>query len=132
MPIIRYDTGDLAISDDLDRQNISTLRSIQGRRIDMVYDTQGNVLTPHTISVHMKKYKQLKQWQFIQEDKTYYILKVNGAEGIYMKDDFVDSFKKILGEDALVEVKYVNEIPVLSSGKFKNTICNYKIPEKIR
>lgn len=49
-----------------------------------------------------------------------------------MKDDFVDSFKKILGEDALVEVMYVNEIPVLSSGKFKNTICNYKIPEKIK
>ncbi len=132
MPIIRYDTGDLAISDDLDRHNISTLRSIQGRRIDMVYDAQGNVLTPHTISVHMKRYKKLKQWQFIQEDKTYYILKVNGAEGIYAENDFIDSFKGILGEDARIDVKFVNEIPVLASGKFKNTICNYKVPEKVK
>lgn len=127
MPIIRYDTGDLAISDDLDRQNISTLRSIQGRRIDMVYDTQGNVLTPHSISVHMKRYGKLKQWQFIQEDKNYYILKVNGAEGVYKEMDFIDSLKVILGEDANIQVKLVNEIPVLASGKFKNTICNYKV-----
>ncbi|MEI4768792.1 hypothetical protein WAX74_03845 [Psychrobacillus sp. FJAT-51614] len=129
MPIIRYDTGDLAISDDLDRQNISTLRSIQGRLVDIIYDTQGNILTPHTISVHMKKYGRLKQWQFIQEDKNEYVLRVNGAEGIYNENDFVNSLKTILGEDANIEVKFVNEIPVLSSGKFKNTICNYKIPQ---
>lgn len=129
MPMIRYDTGDLAISDDEDRQNISTIRSIQGRRIDIVYDTQGNILTPHTISVHMKKYDKLKQWQFIQEDRNEYVLRVNGAEGIYKENDFVDSLKTILGEDAQIHVKFVDEIPVLASGKFKNTICNYKRPK---
>lgn len=127
MPIIRYDTGDLAISDDNNRKNLATLRNIQGRRVDIIYDTQGNMLTPHTWSVHMRKYNKLKQWQFIQEDKNEYILKVNGGKGVYSKTDFNRTLKTILGEDANISIEYVDEIPVLASGKFKNTICNYNL-----
>lgn len=126
MPMIRYDTGDLAISDDDDRKSLSTLRNIQGRRVDIIYDTKGNMLTPHTVSVHMKRYEKLKQWQFIQDDKNNYILKANGAEGIYTRVDFENTLRSILGSDAEIEIQYVDEIPVLASGKFKNTICNYK------
>ncbi|NLK10966.1 MAG: phenylacetate--CoA ligase family protein [Staphylococcus equorum] len=126
MPMLRYDTGDLAISDDEDRDSLKTLRSIQGRRVDIIYDTKGNVLTPHTWSVNMRKYSNLKQWQFIQEDKKRYVLKVNGGKGVYSKEDFDNTLRSILGSDAEIEIQYVDEIPVLSSGKFKNTICNYK------
>ena len=28
--------------------------------------------------------------------------------------------------DAVIDIQYVDAIPVLSSGKFKKTICNYK------
>ncbi|HCS76099.1 MAG TPA: hypothetical protein DIW17_19780 [Clostridiales bacterium] len=126
MPMIRYDTGDLAVSDDDNRNNLKTLRNIQGRRVDIIFDTEGSMMTPHTWSVHMRKYNQLKQWQFIQEDKKKYILKVNGAEGIYSKDDFDNTLRSILGSDAEIDIQYVDEIPVLASGKFKNTICNYK------
>ena len=126
MPMIRYDTGDLAISDDDNRENLNTLRNIQGRRVDIIYDTKGNMLTPHTWSVHMRKYKELKQWQFIQDDKCEYTLKVNGGKGIYTKVDFDNTLRSILGEDAIIEIQYVDEIPVLASGKFKNTVCNYK------
>lgn len=125
MPFIRYDTGDLAISDDIDRTNLKTLRNIQGRRVDIIFDTQGNVLTPHTWGVNMRKYSKLKQWQFIQEGRSEYVLKVNGAEGVYLHEDFDKTLREILGLDANIDIKFVEEIPVLSSGKFKNTICNY-------
>ena len=126
MPMIRYDTGDLAISDDDNRYDLRTIRNIQGRRVDIIYDTKGNMLTPHTWGIHMRKYKELKQWQFIQEDKNKYKLKVNGGEGIYTKEDFDKTLRKILGNDANIDIQYVNEIPVLASGKFKNTVSNYK------
>ena len=126
MPMLRYDTGDLAVSDDENRDSLKTLRSIQGRRVDIIYDTKGNVLTPHTWGVNMRKYSNLKQWQFIQEDKKKYVLKVNGGEGIYSREDFENTLRSILGSDAEIVIQYVDEIPVLSSGKFKNTICNYK------
>ena len=125
MPIIRYDTGDLAISYDDERENLTTLSSIQGRRVDVIYDTKGNMLTPHTWSVHMRKYHRLRQWQFIQDGKRKYTLKVNGAEGVYSRDDFDKTLRSILGADAEIEIQYIDKIPVLSSGKFKNTICNY-------
>jgi len=125
MPFIRYDTGDLAISDDIERNNLKTLRNIQGRRVDIIFDTQGNMMTPHTWGVNMRKYSKLKQWQFIQEGKREYILKVNGAKDIYTNEDFDKTLRDILGQDANIKIIFVDEIPVLSSGKFKNTICNY-------
>lgn len=125
MPIIRYDTGDLATSED-NNGRINNIHSIQGRRIDIIYDTKGNKLTPHTCSVYMRKFSNLKQWQFIQEDAKNYVLKVNGADGVYTTKEFDNTLRPILGADAKLEVRYVDEIPILASGKFKNTICNYK------
>ncbi len=124
MPMIRYDTGDLAVSDDIDRTNIRTLRNLEGRQVDLIYDTQGNKLTPHTWSVQMRKYDKLLQWQFIQEDKKSYCLKVNGGDD-YPESDFQFTLKSVLGQDAQVKIEFVKNIPVLSSGKFKNTICLY-------
>lgn len=128
MPLIRYDTGDLAIKTEHSECGVQTelLENIQGRRVDVIYDTQGNPLTPHTWSVYMWRFDKLAQYQFIQEGEKDYILNVNGAEGIYRDQEFVEQLKEILGADAQVTINHVNEIPHLASGKFKKTVCNYK------
>ncbi len=126
VPLIRYDTGDLAIkSAEKDGWTIS-LNSIQGRRVDVIYDTVGNPLTPHTWSVYMWKYDRLKQYQFIQDGQKQYTLKVNGAKEFYDDDEMKSYLKTVLGNDAEITIEHVEGIPVLSSGKFKKTICNYK------
>ncbi len=126
MPLIRYDTGDLGITSEDTADEIKSFDSIQGRRVDIIYNTLGKPLTPHTWSVYMWKYDKLKQYQFIQNGKKEYVLKVNGAEGIYIKEDFDATLRPILGNDAQIEIQYVDDIPVLASGKFKKTVCNYK------
>lgn len=73
----------------------------------------------------MRRFNKLKQYQFIQEDRNKYVLKVNGAEGIYTKEEFLGFVKGIIGEDANVDIQFVDSIPVLQSGKYKHTICNY-------
>ena len=38
----------------------------------------------------------------------------------------IDKFKKDIGDDALIEIIYVNEIPSLKSGKRKISVNLYK------
>lgn len=125
MPMIRYDTGDLAIRNESEKGSVKTLKSIQGRRVDTIYDTKGNRLTAHTWSVYMWKFDKLKQYQFIQEDAKKYILKVSGAKGIYTSEELENTVRGVIGSDAEIDIQFVDTIPVLESGKFKKTICNY-------
>ncbi len=126
MPIIRYDTGDLAMLSDESDENSMYLENIQGRRVDVIYDTKGNALTPHTWSVYMWKFDKLRQYQFIQNGEKDYVMKINVDDGVYDDSEIVALLKSILGADANIEIVHVNEIPNLKSGKFKKTICNYK------
>ena len=134
MPIIRYDTGDLAIKKGKSDCNWKTevIKDIQGRQVDVIYDTKGDKLTPHTWSVYMWKFDKLKQYQFIQEDKNEYIMKINADKGVYTEQEILSTLKSILGEDANIRIEFVNEIPVLASGKFKKTVCNYKPKNEIK
>lgn len=127
MPLIRYDTGDMAIykKETECGWNSQAIQSISGRKVDMIYATDGTPLSPHTWSVYMWKFSTLKQYQFIQNDRKDYVIKINGGEE-YTDEQIISHLKSILGDDANVEVIRVNEIPVLSSGKFKKTVCNYK------
>lgn len=126
VPLIRYDTGDLAIKAEAEGDWTKRLKTIQGRQVDVIYDTKGSPLTAHTWSVYMWKFDKLKQYQFIQEGKKEYLLKVNGAKGIYENKELIEHLKSILGTDAIVKIEHVSGIPTLASGKFKKTICHYK------
>ena len=125
VPLIRYDTGDMAIK-AAERDGWTTvMKTIQGRRIDVTYDTKGCRLTPYAWNGHMKKFNKLKQYQFIQESAKKYILKVNGAKGNYTDEELIAFLKSILGNDAEITIEHVEGIPTMASGKFKNTVCNY-------
>jgi phenylacetate-CoA ligase len=100
--------------------------SIEGRRVDMIYATDGTPLSPHTWSVYMWQFDRLRQYQFIQYDRKTYTLKVNGAKGIYADEELIGMLKNVLGPDADITIEHVDEIPVLSSGKFKKTISLYQ------
>lgn len=132
VPLIRYDTGDLGIKHREINGWVTEIKSIQGRQVDVIYDTKGRKMTPLTWSVYMWKYDKLKQYQFIQEGEKEYILKLNGAEGLYADYEFVTYIKSIIGEDADITIEHVDEIPVLASGKFKKTVCNYNPKTVIR
>ena len=45
-PIIRYDTGDLAIYDE-DKYGNKIIKELYGRREDLIYNTRGRVVSPH-------------------------------------------------------------------------------------
>ncbi len=128
MPLIRYDTGDIALlKEHCDcGWNTKAVKVVQGRVLDCIYDTLGRVICPNTVTVYMWPFDKLLQFQFIQEDEKDYLIKLNGDKGIYDDNEIINVFKGVLGQDAKIRVEYVDEIPVLYSGKRKHVVCNYK------
>jgi phenylacetate-CoA ligase len=129
MPLIRYDTGDIGVYGEKSNCKLNTpiLKTIEGRRRDFILDTKGSLLSPSTISTTMWKYPDILQFQFIQEDEKKYLIKLN-CKDIFLKESLlIQDYKRFLGEDSLIEIEYVSEIPLLKSGKRKYIINNYKI-----
>ncbi len=124
MPMIRYDTGDLGILEKRENE-FPVLKEIYGRVRDCVYTTNGSLISPSKIFVSMWGGENIKQWQFIQETKTEYVMKLN-VDGKTNEEKIVNAMKSILGDDAEIKIEYVQEIPKLSSNKQRAVICNYK------
>ena len=126
MPMIRFDTGDLGRY-KFDAHGVMQLTEIEGRKMDVIYSTEGLMMSSYvTHAIFNKYYKDLKQYQFIQQEQKLYEVKLNvkGSSFKYEKE-LINSVKAEMGEDADVKISYVNEIPPLSSGKRRKVINNH-------
>jgi phenylacetate-CoA ligase len=92
--------------------------------MDMIYDTKGRIVFPH-LFYKISDFSEHKQFQFIQEDKNIYTFKLNSNEEKTNQNGMSTYFKKYLGNDAVFNFIYVNEIPLLASGKRKKVVNNY-------
>lgn len=120
MPMIRYDTGDMAVYQET-KSGVPFLSKIYGRRTDVIFDTSGELVSPF-IFYRVLDFTKAKQFQFIQKNSIEYIFKLNA---LALETDELKVrlfFKKYLGEDAIINFVYVDEIPLLSSGKRKKII----------
>jgi phenylacetate-CoA ligase len=132
MPLIRYDTGDMAVYSDSSDCGYSgpVFKKIEGRQVDFIFDTKGSILSPHTITNTMWKYSALiRQFQFTQNSAMEYEIKINPFNDSFeSSEQLVNDLKFFVGTDSLIKVSIVNEIPVLSSGKRRKIVNNYKKP----
>ena len=130
MPLIRYDTGDLAILEErsLCGRPGRVFSRVEGRKVDFIYDTKGNLLSPHVITNTMWKYSsEIRQFQFVQNGKDLYLIKLNcSAASFTRNEELVSELRNYLGKNAIISMDFVDEIPLLASGKRKKIICNYK------
>ncbi|MCG2461185.1 CoF synthetase [Flavobacteriaceae bacterium F89] len=117
MPMIRYDTGDMAIYEETD-YGYPVLSKIYGRRADMIYNTKGEIVLP-MIFYRILDYSKASQFQFIQKNKYDYVFKLNAKIEDTKENEARQFFYDYLGNDANIDFEYVVEIPVLSSGKRK-------------
>ena len=120
-PILRYDNGDLAIAEKKVKNGRYQLflKELYGRRSDMIYDCDGKAVTPYIITNNMWDVKGVKQFRFIQETETSYTLWLNGDREQMNVEDILSRIQPYLGEKAQIKIDYVDEIPVLNSGKRK-------------
>lgn len=126
-PMIRYDTGDVARLYVDDEEKLPEFGELYGRRMDLIYDTKGEVVSPFLLCRTMRLSKGIEQWQFIQESEREYTLKITAnTEAKPGCKTEIDSFKKTLGEDATINLIYVENIPVMNSLKRKLIVSNLK------
>ncbi len=126
MPLIRYDTGDIAKFGKTFGSNGIPSRyfeRLEGRKMDAVYDTKGRMISSFIVYTKFyKHYSLLKQYQFIQTKRNEYLVKLNVINSFDFEKELIDDIKQDLGSDANVIIKYVDEIPALSSGKRKKVV----------
>lgn len=128
MPLIRYDTGDMAVMVSSPDGKVKYFKTIEGRKTDFIYNTAGQLISPHTITNSMWQFAGvLQQFQFIQDTANGYTLKVNLKEGHTFDEKlFRETASRYLGADSNITIEYVTEIPLLASGKRKKIVNNYK------
>src|SRR5690606_35005053 len=63
MPMLRYDTGDIGsfVSD-----NKNYFEKIEGRKLDQIYDTKGQLISSYIVYKNMWQYTEIIQYQFVQ------------------------------------------------------------------
>lgn len=128
MPLIRYDTQDLGVVKRRAECGWDTLvvESIDGKRADLIYDTQDRPLSPWTFSVRMWKFDKVKQFQFVQNGRTEYVLRLVGAKEYYEDEEILAYIKNIIGMDANVTLEHTSHIPPCPSGKYRMVVNQYK------
>lgn len=129
MPLIRYDTGDVAALADNPNSDkalgASVLTRLSGRRIDLIFDTCDNPVSPLAITNMFWDYPQIAQFQFVQEAFGTYRLLLNAERNRLDVFAIQDRLLRLLGSDAQLRIAWVNEVPVLASGKRKYIISHY-------
>lgn len=125
-PLIRYDTGDVAkikIADGL-----PYFTDLFGRRMDMIYNTQGKPVSPFLLCRVMRLAvdRNIDQWQFIQNNARDYCLKIASKEKPDLSKE-LELFSEVLGKDANIIVVYTDDIPILNSLKRKLIVSKYSI-----
>ncbi|MES2847881.1 MAG: CoF synthetase [Bacteroidota bacterium] len=126
MPMIRYDTGDIGIlSKDKDAAGNSYLDVVEGRKLDLLYATDGTLVSSYIVYKNMWQYTEILQYQLVQYGPKDYLFKIN-MEGTFTQEEkLIQEFKQYLGADANFTVEYVDEIPLLASGKRKKIANTY-------
>jgi phenylacetate-CoA ligase len=90
----------------------------------MIYNTSGEIISSH-LCYHLFKYGTFKQYQLVQYGLKDYNINLNTNRRVEKEKDLVEEFKGYFGKDANIKVNYVDEIPVLNSGKRKEVTNTY-------
>lgn len=124
MPLIRYDTGDLARPIEFVRGFATKIESVEGRKLAIIRTVSGVSVSPFTINGALRDLNEIIQFQFSQDDVEKYTLKVITNKKI---DEYniINKFQRILGSSANINIEYVNDIPAQKSGKRPYIIQNY-------
>jgi len=127
MPFIRYDTGDIGKFDHDSNGNINRnfLTQIQGRRLDLLLNTKGEVISSYIMYKNMFAYPEIDQYQLIQQSRKDYHFIISIKERFKKEESLKKEFLTYLGSDANFEIKYVDKIPLLASGKRRKIVNNY-------
>jgi len=130
-PMVRYDTGDTGIMEmyyDEQGRRHGRFKEIYGRRGSLMYNCRGEPLSIHVfMNILIGLEGVVDQAKCIQWEKTRYEVLLKGDRERIDEEGIVASYRNYLGEEAIIDVTYVDEIPVQASGKWM--ACENRCPD---
>ncbi len=132
MPLIRYDTGDLAsyaLTCSCGRPGL-ILSSLNGRMNEEVSDVEGRRVLDSAIRLMMSDLAGVRQYQFIQSGKVDYEMRLCTLPSFQGEAILRKCLLDLLGAQASLRLVYVDEIPPLPSGKRAYIINTWRSPQR--
>lgn len=102
------------------------LRAVTGRVADFLIAADGSrVAGISLIENTLTRYRGIGQLQVVQEEISRLVVNLVRAEGWREEtaDALAKSFRSALGEDLVVELRFVDSIPREPNGKYRFSIC---------
>jgi phenylacetate-CoA ligase len=126
-PLIRYDTGDVGVRNRVNGKIL--IERIEGRKLDFIYSTNLQPISPHVVDYSLRMIIGIKQFQLIQIGNAKYTLRLNVKVNVdknHINDIAVQNLRLFLGKTADIFIEFVDEIPFLDSGKRRIVINQWK------
>lgn len=124
MPLIRYDTGDLATSDD-NGNDVKSIKSLVGRIADSVYTDDQILISAATLSTYMQYYnKSIKKYQLVCTAQNELVMSV--VTELTDLSNLEKVLTDLFGTSRKLEIKIVDDIPLEKNGKYKQIVNHYK------
>lgn len=119
LPLIRYDTGDLAVLSDCPAvgSGLPVLDRLEGRQTDVILDAQGNRMSNLGLFDAFGGIEKLVRFQLVQSGPAQYVVRCVVLPGFDQEGRVAERAKAVLGVGARITVERVSEIPPLASGK---------------
>jgi phenylacetate-CoA ligase len=131
MPLIRYNIQDIGTRSDEScscGRNLARLKSIEGRTTDIIITPAEKLLTVHFFSNFLTRYPGIVQYQVVQEKIDGFMINLV-KDASYREENtvaLINDCKSTIGEDLDIRIDFVEEIPLLKSGKRRFVIS--KVP----
>lgn len=86
----------------------------------MFTNTRGQYISSHIIH-HILQFNGIEQFQFIEEENGEYTIKLKVSAKFDRNDEnrIREQYLEYFGDDAIIRIIYVDDIPLLPSGKRK-------------
>src|SRR5690606_14991289 len=133
-PLIRYDIGDSITLEDSTKictcgNNNPLVKEILGRIDDYVYSPENGKINLGNVSNTLKDTKGIVRFQAVQNDLNEIVIFTVVDHTIYnatIEKKFIHNWKDRIGDSMKISIKYVEDIPVEKSGKFRIVKNNIK------
>jgi len=133
VPIVRYDTGDLAVAKEYKNGQLMAISRITGRIAEQLFCTNGNPVAPLILGplIHkpMSEANCFNQFQFAQTGTAKYELRIRKGENLPgpVLAAILRNLMGVLGKDAVVVPVFLTDIKPQPSGKrpiYKNELIS--------
>ena len=130
MPLLRYQIEDMGVLSEeacACGRGLPIMKEVSGRVADFLKTRSGDAVSGISlIELTLTKVPGVEQMQLVQESLDQ--LLVNRVKGVDYTSEtdqrLVEEFQIVFGEDTAIVIADVDEIPPLSNGKYRFSICN--------